>query len=148
MRNSFALLGMIMIFLSNGLVTGQIIQSNEIVGLWKSPEGKLMVKIDKIGNFYQGRIAWLSDFENTADPILDQNNPKPHLRNIPLKGNKIIRELSFDSANVIWDRGFYYDHAEGKHYNCSVKMLDPFSIQITRHLDGRSKSDEIWRRIQ
>jgi len=127
-------------------IYGQKIEANSIVGLWKSPEGNLMIKIDKIGSLYQGRIAWLEGAEENTEPLLDKNNPQPHLRNIPLKGNKMIRELSFDSEEQLWSHGKYYDPFEGKFYDCTVRLLNEQTIQIIREPDQQKSKREIWHR--
>jgi uncharacterized protein (DUF2147 family) len=146
MKPAKCFISSLLIVLPIGLVSGQQLHSNEIVGLWKSPEGHLLVKIDKIGSLYQGRIAWHANADSNNAPLLDSNNPKPHLRNIPLKGNKMLSEFSFDTSMSAWKGGNYYDPIEGKHYNCTIQMLDDQRIQIIRHEDDQTGKKEIWHR--
>jgi uncharacterized protein (DUF2147 family) len=49
------------IMISTACVAAQARESDEIVGVWKSGDQQLMVKIDKVGNYFQGRIVWLGD---------------------------------------------------------------------------------------
>jgi uncharacterized protein (DUF2147 family) len=123
----------------------QSVRPDGVVGLWKSPDGRLAVKIDKIGKFYQGRIAWI-DLELSEDkPLLDEKNPEPHLRNMPLKGNKMLSELSYNSHENTWDGGIYYDADEGKLYNCSIELVDNQRLRIKKFLQNPSKADkELW----
>jgi hypothetical protein len=47
--------------LFSNLSNAQVLNEEMIVGLWKSGNQKVMVKIDRLGSIYQGRIIWLSD---------------------------------------------------------------------------------------
>jgi uncharacterized protein (DUF2147 family) len=135
---------MAVLFISSS-VYGQTVRPDGIVGLWKSPDGSLAVKIDKIGQYYQGRIAWIDLSLAGEKPLLDENNPEPHLRNMPLKGNKMLSELSYNSQEDHWDGGVYYDADEGKLYNCSIEMVDNQRIRIKKFLQNPSKANqELW----
>lgn len=116
-----------------------------IIGLWKSPDGSLVVKIDKIGYAYQGRIAWIDLTRTGQQPLLDEKNPEPHLRTMPLKGNKMLKELTFNTDKDLWDGGVYYDPDEGKLYNCIVEAVDTEHISINKFLQDPSEVDkELW----
>jgi uncharacterized protein (DUF2147 family) len=103
---------------------------DQIIGVWKSSGSNLMVKIDKVGNHFQGRIVWIDD-TNENEPVLDKNNPEERLREMPLKGNKIIQQLSFDDSKSIWDGGTFYNYMEGKLYNCQISV-NGSQIKITK----------------
>lgn len=121
------------IFFSGFSLAAQDGNPNQIVGVWKSPSNELMIKIDKVGNHFQGRIVWLEMSEGNQ-PVLDENNPEERLRKMPLKGNKIIQELSFDSSKSEWDGGTFYNYTEGKLYNCHVTLHNSGQIKITKYL--------------
>lgn len=108
---------------------------NSIVGIWKSSSENVMIKIDKVGDYFQGRIVWLN--ENASNqPMLDVNNPDKHRQEIPLKGNMIIRELSFNSADIVWEGGTFYHHQEGKLYNCKIELHSPQKMKIKRYVQN------------
>ena len=125
------------IFGASSLVA-QARDPEQIVGMWKSPGADLIIKIDKIGDFYQGRIVWVEAQESKL--VLDEHNPDERLQKMPLKGNKIIKELSFNPSEFVWEGGTFYYHKEGKLYNCHVSLVANNQMQITRyssnHQDG------------
>lgn len=119
---------------------------NYIVGIWKSPSNDLMIKIDKVGNYFQGRIVWIGPVSSNQ-LLLDDNNPDEQLRQIPLKGNKVIQRLKFNSEETIWEGGTFYNHIEGKHYNCKIALHDENQIKIFRsNLHSKDQVAEMWER--
>ena len=133
--------------LLNGFgLAAQVSNPDHIVGVWKSPSNKLMIKIDKVGNYFQGRIVWF-DSNGMNQPVLDENNPEERLQKIPLKGNKIIKELSFNSSKSAWDGGTFYNHEEGKLYNCHIISHTTGQIKITQYLQNNQDGIvETWTR--
>lgn len=102
---------------------------NRIVGVWKSATQDYIVKIDKIGNSFQGRIIWVKSVDGSS-PALDKNNPDQRLRNMPLRGNKIIQEVSFNPTSSKWEGGTYYDFTEGKQYPCEIAVIGENTLKI------------------
>lgn len=132
--------------LINGVaVADQGADSDMIVGIWKSPDQNIMIKIDKIGDQFQGRIVWVAELEN-EQVALDENNPNSQLRRLPLKGNKVLKELSFNSTDSKWTGGIFYNHAEGKNYNCHIAFHSPDQIRITKFIQDQPEDGihEIW----
>ena len=120
--------------------------SDQIVGVWKSPKNNLMIKIDKVGDHFQGRIVWLETHQSNK-PVLDENNPDERLQKMPLKGNKLIKELSFNSSEKIWEGGTFYHHVEGKLYDCQISLRNSDQIMITRYLQNQQDGIvETWTR--
>ena len=126
-------------------IVAQTGDPNQIVGIWKSPSNEFMIKIDKLGNQFQGRIIWL---ESTGGQVeLDENNPDERLQKIPLKGNKVIKELSFDVSESLWKGGTFYNHKDGKLYNCMITLHNNDQIKITKYVQNDSDSIvETWTR--
>ncbi len=121
-----------------------------VLGIWKHPEGKLLVKIDRIGNTYQGRITWLAQSSDPAgNPLLDENNPDPRLRKIPLKGNRIFQRLTYNPSTDTWEDGLYYVFSEGKTYPCKIVLINEEKIKISKLTpEGTLLEEEIWSRYQ
>jgi len=134
------------IVLSSCSLVAQAGDPDQIVGVWKSPTAGVMIKIDKVGNYFQGRIVWL----NTADGnqfALDTNNPDERLKKMPLKGNKVIQELSFNSSKAVWEGGTFYKYEEGKLYNCQITLYSSDQIKITRYIHNQQDGVvETWMR--
>lgn len=130
---------LLLIFLSGFSLTAQTSSSDQIVGIWVSSAKDFMIKIDKVGNHFQGRIVWL-DLAESSKVALDEKNPEEHLRRMPLRGNKILREISYNSVESIWEGGTFYNYKEGKIYNCQIKLKAGDQIAINNfdrnHQDG------------
>lgn len=120
-------------------MVAQAADPEQIVGVWKSSDADLIIKIDKVGDYFQGRIVWI-ETKATQSLALDENNPDERLQTMPLKGNKIIQELSFNPSELVWDGGTFYYHEEGKLYNCQISLDGSNQLKITRysatHQDG------------
>ncbi len=141
MKRYFFLLSIVLC--SCGLAA-QAENPDRILGVWKSSSEGLMIKIDKVGNNFQGRIVWLEPRQSNQ-PVLDDKNPDARLRNMPLKGNKIIKELKFNAAKSIWEGGTYYNHKEGKLYNCQISLQQRDKIRITKYIqDNQDGVVETW----
>jgi len=128
------------IVISSCTLAAQAGDPEQIVGVWKSSTAGLMIKIDKVGNYFQGRIVWLKA-KGSNQLTLDENNPNEQLQKMPLKGNKILQELSFNQSEAVWDGGTFYNHEEGKLYNCHVTLSNTDQIKITRY--NQSHQDEV-----
>ena len=127
---------------------GQASDSDKIIGVWKSPDNSYMIKIDKIGNHFQGRIVWLSSNDQNQMK-LDVNNPNQQLRNLPLKGNKIIEELSYSTGESLWNGGTFYSYTEGKVYHCQISMQSSNQIRILKYIRNQQEGkEETWTRQQ
>ena len=112
---------------------------DQIIGIWKSSNEDLIVKIDKVGDHFQGRIVWLGS-KGGSQPELDERNPNERLKRLPLKGNKIIKELSFNPSASVWG-GTYYNYKEGRVYRCQITFHGNDLIKITKF--DQSKQDGI-----
>lgn len=135
---------LLLLFFSGFSLAAQAGDPGQIVGVWKSSNNKLMVKIDKVGNHFQGRIVWIEIAD--GDSELDVNNPEDRLRKMPLKGNKIIQRLSFDPPKSIWSGGTFYNYLEGKRYDCQIS-LNGRQIKITKYSQNSQEGIvETWTR--
>jgi len=135
---------LVLIFFSGLGIGIQAGNPNNIVGIWKSPSNDLMIKIDKIGNHFQGRIVWIAP-AITNHLLLDEKNPNEQLRHLPLKGNKVIQQLKFNSEEAIWDGGIFYNYNEGKHYYCKISLRNTDQIEIFKiSQQSQDQVAEMW----
>jgi uncharacterized protein (DUF2147 family) len=133
------------IILAAANISAQTRGDGNILGIWKSPHHDVMIKVDRIGDVFQGRIVWLS-VNGQDEMAFDENNPNERLRNVPLKGNKMIRELIFNPLESVWEGG-YYDFSEGKLYKCKVTPYSAEQIKIVRYFTTpQDEVVEIWTR--
>jgi len=123
---------------------------DRILGVWEPSNGKARVKIEKIGTRYYGKIVWLKEPNDveTNLPKVDKNNPDASLRNVPLKGYRLLKDFTFKSGDE-WDSGSIYDPENGNAYNCVIKMTDANTLDIRGYIGieafGRT---DVWKRLE
>jgi uncharacterized protein (DUF2147 family) len=137
---------LIFTLLGSGIIDAQSVDAEGIIGVWKSSDNSCMIKIDKMGDQFHGRIVWLGQ-SGDEQMILDENNPNEQLRKMPLKGTKIITELTFNDQENQWTGGKFYNYKEGAIYNCQISLQSSDRIQILKFASGEQVGKtEIWNR--
>jgi uncharacterized protein (DUF2147 family) len=124
--------------------------ADALIGLWEPSNGKVRVKIEKIGSKYYGKIVWLRipiDPE-TKQPKVDKNNEDEKMRNVPLKGYRLLKDFSYDAPNKEWSDGTIYDPESGSLYNCVItKDKEVLNIRgyVGVKMLGRT---DVWKRVE
>jgi uncharacterized protein (DUF2147 family) len=104
-----------------------------IVGDWLVESRDAIIRIERVGDEYQGYILWqLHDTYGPEDGpalngkiVTDRNNPNPALRGQPLTGLRLLKGLRYDAASNKWVSGRVYNSDNGKTYNCIVRLSNP-----------------------
>ncbi|MSP66293.1 MAG: DUF2147 domain-containing protein, partial [Flavobacteriaceae bacterium] len=98
---------------------------DQLIGVWEPSNGRSRIKIDKIGAKYYGRVVWLIEPNDpeTNLPKTDKNNPNAALKNVPLKGYRMLKDFVYQTDGT-WSEGTIYDPLNGSTYNCIIKMKD------------------------
>lgn len=148
MMNKWILSTLIAIF-SLGIAEAQKSKGDKLVGVWKPSEGTSMIKIDKIGNKYFGRIVWLKEpLNDDGEPKTDVNNPDESLRSTPLKGYRILKDFVWNEDEGIWMDGTIYDPKNGTTYNCKITLTEENKIEVRGFVGtavfGRT---DVWTRL-
>jgi uncharacterized protein (DUF2147 family) len=95
--------------------------AQDVIGKWKLENGSAVVEVYQSGDTYNGKIVWLQNpTEADGTPSKDTNNPDPSLRQRQLIGLNMLSGLK-KSGNE-YTGGKIYDPANGKTYNCSMKV--------------------------
>lgn len=96
-------------------------QSDDIIGVWLTIEGKSQIRTFKATNGkYYGKIVWMRD-----DPQKkDTNNPDLSLRDRPLMELMILNGFSYNNNKNQWEGGTIYDPDNGKTYDCFMWLED------------------------
>mgnify|MGYP000290580498 CR=1 FL=1 len=121
-----------------------------LIGVWKTGEGNAMVRIYKNGDKYQGKVVWLKEpvDPETGKPKQDKNHPDEANRTRPVLGLVNIWGFSFKENNL-WDDGNIYDPKNGSTYSCTIKMINPNTLEVRGYIGvsiiGRT---DIWTRQQ
>lgn len=106
-----------------------------IVGVWKTGEGNAMVRIYKNGEKYQGKVVWLKEpiDPETGKPKQDKNHPDESNRTRPVLGMINIWGFSYKDKNL-WDDGNIYDPKNGSTYSCTIKMINPNTLEVRGYI--------------
>jgi len=123
---------------------------DRLLGVWEPSNGRARVKIEKIGTKYFGKIVWLKEpiDAETGKPKLDKNNPDASLKNVPLKGYRMLKDFIYKGEDE-WSEGTIYDPQNGSTYSCTIKMKDANTLEIRGYIGistfGRT---DVWKRLQ
>jgi uncharacterized protein (DUF2147 family) len=121
---------------------------DDIVGYWKTGDGKAIVQIYKKEDKFFGKIVWLAEPKDpaTGQPKKDGKNEKESLRERPLLGMENLTNFSYVSKGV-WEKGEIYDPKSGETYSCTIKLTDPNTLDVRGYvgisLFGRT---DTWKR--
>ena len=95
--------------------------AQDVIGKWKLENGSAIVEVYKSGDAFNGKIVWLEKATGEdGTPSKDKNNPDPALRQRQLIGLNMLSGLKKDGNE--YTGGKIYDPANGKTYNCSMKV--------------------------
>lgn len=131
-------------------------QPSAIVGDWLVASRDAVIRIEQVGNEYQGYILWqLHDTYGPEDGsdlngkiVTDRHNPNPALRDRPLTGLRLLTGLKFDPANQEWKGGHVYNSDNGHTYNCLVRLLGPNRLQLHGYIGiSLFGGSTIWNRV-
>jgi uncharacterized protein (DUF2147 family) len=140
------------VILFGGLFSGFVQDTKDgdrLLGVWEPSNGRARVKVEKIGSKYYGKIVWLKEpiDPETNQPKTDKNNPDPSLRNVPLKGYRMLKDFVYKGKDE-WADGTIYDPLNGSTYSCTIKMTDENTLEIRGYIGvsalGRT---DIWKRL-
>ena len=122
---------------------------DKLIGIWKPSDGRSMLKIEKIGNKFYGRVVWLLEpNDDNGNPRTDVNNPDQSLRSTPLKGYRLLKDFVYDEKEELWLEGTIYDPKNGSTYNCKIELKEDNVIEVRGYIGaevfGRT---DLWTRM-
>jgi len=134
-RPVFVLMCSILLFILGSSFLAFQDDPNAIVGVWKTGDGNAMVKIYKNGEKFQGKIVWLKEPNDpeTGKPKLDKNHTDEASRTRPILGLVNIWGFTYKDKNV-WEEGNIYDPKNGNTYSCTIKMLNPNTLEVRGYI--------------
>jgi uncharacterized protein (DUF2147 family) len=123
---------------------------DRLIGVWEPSNGRARVKVEKIGSKYYGKIVWLKEPNDPATnlPKVDKNNPDESVRNVPLKGYRMLKDFTFAGKDE-WSNGTIYDPENGSTYKCIIKMTDSNTLDIRGYIgvEALGRTD-VWKRLE
>ncbi len=125
-------------------------QQDKLVGVWQPSDGRSMIKIDKIGSKYFGRVVWLKEpNDENGKPRTDINNPDEKLRETPLKGYRMLKDFVWNEEEKLWEDGTIYDPKNGTTYSCKIELKSDNKIEVRgfvgTEMFGRT---DVWTRLE
>ena len=109
--------------------------AQNVIGKWKLEDGSAIVEVYKSGDVYNGKIVWLANpTEADGSPAVDNQNPDKSLRNRQILGLNMLSGLKKNGGE--YSGGKIYDPANGKTYNCSMKVEGDV-LKVRGSLDKR-----------
>jgi uncharacterized protein (DUF2147 family) len=99
-----------------------------VEGVWRTDDGKGLVRIAPCGEQICGRIAQVLD-KGPGVPATDVNNPDPHLRSRSLLGLETLSGFTRDG--VVWRGGHAYDPKSGHTYRATLQVNPDGSLKLT-----------------
>ena len=96
--------------------------ASDAEGLWLMANGKVTVKVTNCGDGICGTIVGLKEPISKLDgkPKVDRENPDPALRQRPVIGLSILRNMRM-TGDGQW-KGTIYNPDDGNTYNATVKL--------------------------
>ncbi len=105
------------------VLNAQQVKANDVVGLWYAEKDSLgripVVEIYEDGGRYYGYSFAYKEPYNGPES-LDEKNPDPKLRKLPLRGLIYIMGLVFNKDE--WSGGKIYNPYDGKTYNSKMSI--------------------------
>ncbi len=116
--------------------------ADAVVGIWLVESRDAAVQIEKDGDEYRGRLAWLLHPNYGVEdgpllngkPAVDNQNPDPALRSRTLLGLPLLWGLHYVAETISWDDGRVYNTQNGQSYHCRVWMDGPDHLKLRGYL--------------
>jgi uncharacterized protein (DUF2147 family) len=102
--------------------------ASPLEGLWRTDDGKALVRIAACGQRMCGTIARVLDTGPNV-PKTDVNNPDTSRRGRPLVGLQILS--GFAGGPAEWKGGLAYDPKSGSSYKSSLRLNADGSLRVT-----------------
>ncbi len=117
-----------------------------LTGYWLPPDGDALIKLSACDGDQNMICATLEKHAYTSLSQTDKLNPDFTLRERPLIGVHILRNVEA-AGNQRWKGGALYDPRTGKQYTAKLKVLDDDHIKISGCIGPGLCKGYVWRRV-
>ena len=109
-------------------------QSNDILGVWLEEKKESKIEVYKKDNSFFGKIIWLKEpLDEDGKIKLDKKNPNNSMRENPINGLVIMKDLKYKKKGE-WSDGKIYDARSGKTYSLEVYMKNVNKLDLRGYL--------------
>ena len=109
-------------------------QSNDILGVWLEEKKESKIEVYKKNNSFFGKIIWLKEpLDEDGNIKLDKKNPNNSMRENPINGLVIMKDLKYKKKGE-WSDGEIYDARSGKTYSLEVYMKNVNKLDLRGYL--------------
>ncbi len=99
------------------------------IGVWLDASKRIAVKVTGCGEFLCGKLLWFKWPDDAQGlPVVDLKNKKPELRNRPLLGLVILRNLRAEED--VWKEGEIYNPDDGENYHVNMSIEDDRTLRV------------------
>jgi uncharacterized protein (DUF2147 family) len=118
-------------------------------GIWQDDSSRVWVQIQACGERLCGTLVWFKWPDgDDGRPLVDLQNADPALRDRPLLGLTILRDLRRTAENR-WEGGAIYNPENGIDYRARMSIEDDTTLRVRAYallpLFGKT---QIWTRIR
>ena len=122
-----------------------------VLGTWLTEGGDSQIRLVPCDNAICGDIVWIHEWEATdpdGNPVTDQNNADPALRNRPLVGLRIFRDFHPASGDSNTLKGHVYNPQDGRSYESFLTPLADDKLKVKGCiLGGWVCGSEYWTKV-
>jgi len=109
-------------------------QSDDILGIWLEEKKQSKIEVYKKDNSFFGKIIWLKEpLDEDGNIKLDKKNPNNSMRENPINGLVIMKDLKYKKKGE-WSDGEIYDARSGKTYSLEVYMKNVNKLDLRGYL--------------
>lgn len=123
----------------------------EVLGTWFTEGGESQIQLVECDDAICGDIVWIHEGDATdadGNPVTDQNNPDPALRNRPLIGLRIFRDFRPLPTDGNTLKGEVYNPQNGKSYQSFLTPLADGKLKVKGCiLGGWICGAEYWKKV-
>jgi uncharacterized protein (DUF2147 family) len=118
------------------------------IGVWLDASKRIEVKVTPCGDRLCGKLLWFKwPDDDQGLPVVDLKNEDPALRDRPLLGLVILRNLRRNGENI-WEGGEIYNPDDGENYHVKMSIQDDLTLRVRVYdLFPIFGETHIWTRI-
>ena len=132
-KKFFLLLALSFIYVYSHAQTTE--EADKVRGEWYTEENKSVVKVYRAqnGKYYGKIISLKNPLEEDGTPKVDDENPDPAKRNVPLIDLLILKGFDYRGDGV-YKGGTIYDPDNGKTYDCIMTLNSDNQLDIRGYI--------------